>query len=231
MGNTYYEGKLYKETNNFLIYSSYTDLDYIGFLSSHLEEYYKIIKKSLEYNLKKKIHINIYKNVKEFHCAMGIPNAPDWFRACGDDSIHIVPKEYFNDIPIENVIAHELVHIVLHNISSDIPKWLDEGIASYIAAVCYEDIRGKTYTKKVINNNLYNGKIPNIIELSSDLTKFGDNNGYEYSYTFIEFLIDIYGYDKLNMLIRDVTNFENVFKMDYIDAYNSWINYLKEKYI
>lgn len=218
-----------RETSNFIISSSYMDLDYIELLSSNLEKDYEIISKTIYHNIERKIHVNIYENIEEFHCSIGIPDAPEWVRAYGNDSIHIVPKHYFTDMPIENVIAHELVHVILHNISDDIPKWLDEGIASHMADVCYEDIRAKQYTKNVISDNLYNGEIPNIINLSSDLTKFGENSGYQYSHSFVEFLVDVYGYDKLNKLIRDAKNLENIYGMSEDEIHNSWIEYLKDK--
>lgn len=194
-----------------------------------MEKDYEIINKCLCSGRDSKININVYKDLKEMHNSIGIPDAPDWVRAYGNDSIHIMPKEYFDDIPVENVIAHELVHVTLHNISDNIPKWLDEGTASHIAGICYEDTQGRQYTQELIDKNLSIGKIPNVIKLSSDLTEFGDSNGYQYSYAFIGFLVDVYGYDKLNKLIRDAKNLEDIYGMNEDEIHNNWIKYLKDR--
>ncbi|MGO5065512.1 MULTISPECIES: hypothetical protein [unclassified Clostridium] len=60
---------------------------------------------------------------------------------------------------------------------------------------------------------------------------FFKRNGYQYSYTIVESIINLFGYDKLHNLIKSPNSFVEVFGITEDELQNKWIDYIKVNYL
>ena len=179
-----------------------------------------------------KIDVIIYPDIKAFHKAIYLENAPDWVvGAAGKNELKIVsplnPGTVHNYESLVKAIVHELSHTMIINMRAQgrvgLPKWLDEGFAFFYA---------KQLTKKVKEisfNKLKKAKIPTWDTLNKAGTvKFGDINGYVFSASIVEFLVNKYGYESIRKLILNPSDFENIFGMTEIKLEREWNKYLSK---
>lgn len=107
---------------------------------------------------------------------------------------------------IEDVIMHEAVHVLLQNAYIGIPKWLNEGIA------IFETDRYKIKKQEYILNNIFD--MPKFRDIEENFMK---NNGYIWSYYFIFYIVQKYGFNKLIYILRN-----KIFSIDEILEYMCW---------
>lgn len=122
---------------------------------------------------------------------------------------------------------HEFVHIIVNQINDDTPRWLNEGIASYEAKDNDEN-----WIKESVKNGLLSNMIPSFKDLDTgdDFEAFFKCNGYQYSYTIVESIVNLFGYDKLYRLIKSPNSFLEVFGITEDEFQNKWINYIYKIY-
>lgn len=113
-----------------------------------------------------------------------------------------------------------MIHLLLHEMNGEIPKWLDEGIASYI---------GQDNNLSWIEKTVKDLKPPNLDELNTgdDYERFFQRGGYQFSYTIVEFIVSAYGYDKLLRLIHFPEDFEGSIGLSKTDFEKRWHHELK----
>lgn len=68
------------------------------------------------------------------------------------------------------------------------------------------------------------------LDTGEDFETFFKLNGYQYSYTIVESIIEYFGYDKLYNLIKSPDNFEDIFGMTENQLQNKWIDYIRNNY-
>lgn len=159
-------------------------------------------------------------------------DAPLWIRGgLGKDRIIIAsplnpPKgSEFNNVV--NTAVHEFTHFIIHKINLNIPRWLDEGIASYEA----KD-NSETWIVNTIKSGIKDNNIPSLKDLDTreDFALFFNRNGYQYSYTIVEAIVNLYDYESLRNLIKSSCDFMNTFKITECEFQNRWINFINENY-
>lgn len=213
------------ETKHFIFYGINLE-SYIAQLAETLEINFDRILKNLQYSLPDKITVYIHPDLKHFHKAMGVIDAPDWFRASFSGGIlNIVPPEYFIDLPADKVALHVLSQIVIHRINFDVPVWLYQGVSAYEGKWLE-----KSWIKIALARRLTTGDIPSFYDMDTGFRAFGDNEGYLFSYTIADFIITRYGYWKLNEVIRNPHDFAAVFSKSVHDLHEEWVQFLKENY-
>ena len=220
------------ETEHFIINYNMVDKKCIGNLLEVLEAGYSRVTNNLNRKLGEKVIIEIQSNLNELHIALGFPNAPNWIRGgLGNGKIIIAsplnPPPGSNMDNVINTAVHEFVHVVLRKINNDIPRWLDEGIASYES----KD-NNQNWIDSTIKEGLKSGNIPtfNDLDTGEDFEEFFKKNGYQYSYTIVEAIVEVFGYDKLYKLIESPTNFIKIFGITQEELENRWIEYIKKNY-
>lgn len=120
----------------------------------------------------------------------------------------------------KNAVLHEMVHAYNSIINPKMSYWYDNGLAGYLSnqapnyPIC-------SYVK-----------VPTIKQMNSNniLTPiiFANYGGYEYSYTYIEYLEKTYGWDTVVRFAYDV-DFEG-FGASEQEIYEQWMIYLKTYY-
>jgi hypothetical protein len=221
------------ETEHFTINYSEMDKACIDKVSEVLEGSYNEITNKLKQHLKEKLTVEIHTDRKQMHIALGFPDAPDWIRG-GLGVGKIVIASPLNPPPgsgfdnVVNTAVHEFVHIILRQINPNIPRWLDEGIASYEA----KD-NSEKWIKDTVRKGLENNKVPSFKDLDTgaDFQAFFGKGGYQYSYTIVESIVNIFGYEKLYNFIKSPDDFIRVFGITESQLQDKWIEYITKNYI
>lgn len=228
-----YKLNLRKETQHFIVYYTEFDKRCIDKVSEVLENSYNRITNNFNQQLHEKLIIEIHPDHNQLHIALGFPNAPDWVRGgVGIGKIVIASplnppagSEFYN---VLNTAVHEFVHIIVNKINDNTPRWLNEGIA------CYEaKDNNENWIIKTVKNGLVNNIIPTFKDLDTgkDFETFFNRNGYQYSYTIVESIIKLFGYDKLHKLIKSPKSFEEIFGITEDELQDKWSDYIKENYL
>jgi len=152
--------------------------------------------------LKKPTKIYIYANTQDLQEAMIYPR--DWtggraFTRYSTIAIGIAPDEL---IWGKRAIAHELTHLVIHqmilNPYSGLPSWLDEGLAMHA--------EGKLELQFIafLNTAIDKGSLISVRSLSSPFSAYPEQSylAYAQSYSLVDFLISSYGQEKMLELLN-----------------------------
>lgn len=220
------------ESKHFKFYSKKADTSVLENLSKSLENNYSKITENMKTSFESKIDVFIYPNIKSFHSAINVPNAPDWVvgAASKNELIMVSPLNPGSEHTYESLmkaIVHEFTHTVVLNFRKQglvgLPNWLNEGYAYYEGKQLNESQR------ELVHSQLLNKTIPSWNELEkADSYQFGDLNGYPISATIIEFLVESFGLDKLKQFIIEPESVEKIYKTSKEDLEILWLKYLKQ---
>ncbi len=136
-----------------------------------------------------------------------------------------------------SIIAHELTHLVIHQVTlnpyNDLPTWLDEGLAMYNEGPL--DPGFTSYLVWAIDKD----ELISVQSLSSPFSAYAEEAylSYAESYSLAEYLITTYGQEKMLELLntfREGSGYDDAlesvygFDMDGLDSL--WRDYVTEKY-
>ena len=112
---------------------------------------------------------------------------------------------------ILEVVLHEYIHTVVYRQNETVNIWLDEGVATYLAG----------------QESTLPSKVPEFEAMQAeDQSTFLENEGYAFSYKYVEFLERTYGSEKIVRLIR-THEYEEVFGKTALEIYNEWVSYME----
>ncbi len=152
--------------------------------------------------LVKPVKLYIYANAQDLREAMIYPQ--EWtggaaFTRYGIIAIGITPNNlHWGEV----AIAHELTHLVIHQMTlnpyNELPTWLDEGLAMHTEGPL-EPAYAALLNKAVAEESLIS-----VRSLSSPFSAFGEEAvlSYAQSYSLVDFLIDSYGQGKMLELLN-----------------------------
>ena len=214
--------------NNVIVYYNSSDKAGATKVFEVLETGAEGIRKKLDFENSDPIEVYVYKNQESLwirkYGLVTLLGAPEWY--IGDnkgDKVLIVSPDadtrVHNSDSILSTALHELVHAINYQINPELSYWLDNGLATYLAGqVPYFSLD-------------YFYDIPTLKDLKSEnQIRFGEIGGYQYSYTYIEFLDNNYGWDKVLELLRGKKTYEEIFSKSEQDIYEEWVEYLRENY-
>ncbi len=152
--------------------------------------------------LKKPVKLFIYANTEDLQESMIFPQ--EWtggvaYPRYGTIAIGIAPD---NLLWGKRAIAHELTHLVIHQMTlnpyNDLPTWLDEGLAMYAEGELGAEFTA--YLKKAIAED----SLISVRSLASPFSAYADEASLSYaqSYSLVEFLITSYGQGKMLELLN-----------------------------
>ncbi|MFC2048222.1 peptidase MA family metallohydrolase [Chloroflexota bacterium] len=187
--------------------------------------------------LKKPAMIYVYANVQDLRGAMIFPQ--EWtggvaFPRYGTISIGIAPDNLSWG---KGAIAHELTHLVIHQMTlnpyAGLPTWLDEGLAMYAEGEL--SVGFTTYLERAIAE----GSLISVRSLSSPFSAYAEETylSYAQSYSLIEFLINSYGREKMLELLKTFSEgssyngaLEKVYGFDMDGLDTLWRDYVTRQY-
>ncbi len=143
--------------------------------------------------LEKPVKLYIYANAQNLRGAMIYPQ--EWtggvaFTRYGTIAIGIASDNIHWG---KRAIAHELTHLVIHQMTlnpyNDLPTWLDEGLAMHT-----EEVLGLEYTAH-LNKAIAEKSLISVRSLSSPFSAYAEQSylSYAQSYSLVDFLISKYG--------------------------------------
>lgn len=221
-----------RESKHFVVEYHESEKECVNEVLSLLEDKHSTIAKRIGKELKQKIIVKICSNRQELVHTLGIKDACEWVRGGIVQGKTVIASplkpppgsDYYNVI---NTVVHEFVHVLLREINTEIPKWLDEGIASFEGRD-----NDEAWIRDTILLGLENRTVPELDELDTgeDYERFFDIGGYQYSYAITEFVISVYGYETLMGLVKRPKNLEEIFHITYEEFSCRWIHYMEENY-
>ena len=175
-----------------------------------------------------KIVIEIYPDLQAFHHAVGEPGAPGWFMGTYEGHILkiVSPLNPGPDHTYESILkgaVHLFTMWLIEDINPSAPKWIRQGIGGYEAKQMTKD-----YIKSSTEDAIRNLAIPSFDDLDNDTWDFETMKGFQFSYMMVEFVMDRYGIDALNKVIRNPHDFEGIFKCTKPELYKQWVEYIKQ---
>jgi len=221
-----YGGLLVYESEHFEFFGD-NKLKYALNLSKHLEKKYKQTTEELDFKFKSKQPVYLYKTQSSLHSALGLKNAPSWVRAGGSwGIIHLSPKETFHDEDPANVAVHVFTEILLYNLDSHMPVWIARGVSAYYGGWLSDERILKTLqsNEDIIDFQEYDFN-------NSDFIKYNDINGFVYSLTVIQYIVQQFGVKTLKQFISNNYDYLKVFEVCKEEFFNDWKTYLKEEYL
>ncbi len=188
--------------------------------------------------LDKPVKLYIYASAQDLQGAMIYPQ--EWtggvaFTRYGIMAIGIAPT---NLLWGKGAIAHELTHLVIHQITlnpySDLPTWLDEGLAMYTEGMLEPQFATS------LNRAIAEDGLISVRSLSSPFSAYAGEAvlAYAQSYSLVELLISNYGQDKMLQLLntfKEGTSYDTAlkkvygFNMDGLDTL--WREHVAEQYL
>jgi hypothetical protein len=185
--------------------------------------------------LEKPVQLYIYANSSDLQGAMIHPQ--EWtggvtYTRYGIIAIGIAPT---NISWGKRAIAHELAHLVVHQMTlnpyNELPNWLDEGLAMYAEGELEAEFTVS------LEEAIANGSLISVSSLCSPFSAFVDRArlGYAQSYSLVEYLISAYGQSEMLELLntfREGSGYDAAleavygFDMDTLDSL--WQAYVSE---
>jgi len=183
--------------------------------------------------LEKPVKLYIYANAQDLQGSMIYPQ--EWtggvaFTRYGIMAIGISAGNFDWG---KRAIAHELTHLVIHQVTlnpySDLPTWLDEGLAMHSEGPLEPVFTG------YLNGAIAENRFISVQSLSSPFSAYAGEAALSYaqSYSLVEFLITSYGQDKMFQLLstfRAGATYDGAlekvydFDMDGLDAlWQEWV--------
>jgi hypothetical protein len=137
----------------------------------------------------------------------------------------------------KRAIAHELTHLVIHQMTlnpyNDLPTWLDEGLAMRT-----EGMMGPEFTT-YLSQAIAEGSLISVQSLCSPFSAYAEEAtlSYAQSYSLVEFLIASYGQSKMLELLNTFSQgsgydaaLEKVYGFDMDGLDSLWQDYVTQRY-
>lgn len=231
----------YLQTKHFDVYFSQGGKYLAEFTAYEAEKALDKLSENIEYNISNRIPIIVYNSHNDFQQN----NVIDEYMSEGVGGVTELFKNRIN-IPFEgdyekfrHVIHHELVHaymndmyyggsiqnIISKNISLQFPLWFSEGMA---------EVQSNYGLNEQTDMFMRDATIHNYVP---DLNYMGGYFAYRGGQSFFSYLADVYGEDKIGILMNNIRAFGDVeqgfvetYKMNLNQLNEKWQNYLKKTY-
>jgi RNA polymerase sigma-70 factor (ECF subfamily) len=227
---------LRSSSDHFHYYSAVSDTSVIDTLSILLESNLTRLINTFNVQVIDSIKVYIYPSFETFHAAAERAynsTPPDLLTGFCLDKYEFRIISPLSAEPVNNygeillVGVHESIHAFyfqeFESNFSRIIKWLFEGFATYEA----QQFVSRTIIRQRINENT----LPTLMQLREN-NYFNSNYGYHFSHTAVEYIVDEYGYESLEIILRDPDRFEDAFGLGVTEEVlnDEWHDYLRANY-
>lgn len=219
------------------IYCYQDDDEFVAELMAAAQEALERLSEDTGAELEETVQLYIYANALDLQGAMIYPQ--EWtggvaYTRHGIIAIGIAPT---NRSWGERAIAHELAHLVVHQMTlnpyNDLPTWLDEGLAMYTEGEMEEDFAA--YLERAVDND----DLISVQSLCSPFSAYSSQAslGYAQSYSLVAYLLESYGQPQMLELLnvfKEGSNYDDALEAVYgfdTDTLDSlWRDYVDEQY-
>lgn len=119
---------------------------------------------------------------------------------------------------VKNAVLHEIVHAYNHVLNKDMTYWIDNGLAGYLSEQDPGDIKGYPIIPTLEQTRVKGLMAP---------IKFAKFNGYQYSYSYIEYLKNTYSWDSIKVFAQ-TGDFDAAFGLGEEEIYQEWVSTITE---
>lgn len=211
---------------NFAVYGTEDDQQTIQDVAVALQANAQNINHELDIDFDEPIVVEIFPDQDSLDQFGMNPEMQGYYAYSGNQRIQLVsPRNPTNlpEIDYEQrvlIAVHEYVHLAINTINTNLPVWLNEGIAVYIGP---HDI----YTF-VCQNEFPFEHVPSfsMMEQSYYSVSYADL----FAYSLVEYIAREYGQEKLNRLIRSPENLEEILSESSTDFEQGWKKFMEAYY-
>jgi hypothetical protein len=147
--------------------------------------------------------------------------APSWF--IGESEAGVIrmvspntPVRGHTHDTILNGTLHEVVHSINYYINPQLTYFWDNGLATYLSKQAPE------------RNQLVYASRPSMEQMKTDnALAFGNYGGYAYSYSYVDYLVQTYGWDNVRAYASGYASYEAAFGKSEQEIYEEWGRYLQ----
>jgi hypothetical protein len=112
---------------------------------------------------------------------------------------------------------HELVHSIVYQVNPNLSYFWDNGLATYLSE------------QKPEETEIESMPVPSLEDMHTENgLKFGEMGGYAFSYKYIEYLNQTYGWEKIMGYASGKGSYEEIFNHTEEEIYNEWCSYIKK---
>lgn len=222
--NTHKDLILIQETEHGLFYSPTNDSEttqMIDILALEFDAHYTRLSTMFHFESERKLPVHVYPDYEAFRKMIGRDTEGTY--DARDKTIKV-----YTPVNLENPntrkaftdqITHELVHAVIQQVNPEVgrTKWLDEGTAYYASNQFEAEFESKLLFGSAFLD------FPDLEQFQqSDYFNKAGGAAYFYSGTLIDYIIDEYGLDALNEIIRKPNRMEKILNTSLEELYAEW---------
>ena len=217
--NIHLTGMHVYDTEHFTIYYETLGPKALNDIETKLETSYPIMQDFFSLNSAQKGKVVVYASVERFQRAyLGIFLSflyDDWASGAAYQDLVLIasPENPGTQHTYEDILAtavHEYSHTLVYQQNEMLDIWLDEGVATFLSG----------------QKSQLPPTVPAFDAMQEqDLNTFLENDGYAFSYSYVEYLVKVYGNEKVVELIRS-NDYEGTFDKPALDVYNEWASYV-----
>ncbi len=155
-----------------------------------------------ESELEQQVSIYIYGSTEDLHDALIYPDEWTGGMAFPEYGVIVIGVAPHNIAWGKRAVTHELSHMIIYQVTysplSNIPTWLDEGLAMYSEGELMSNFE-QNLQQAISNDTLFSiGSISGSFPAATEEAELA----YAQSYSLVEFLIDNFGSSKMQLLIQ-----------------------------
>lgn len=129
------------------------------------------------------------------------------------------PGEMHSSESVLQASLHELVHAYNHLLNPKMSYWLDNGLAGYLSnQIPQDNLVQSVPIPSYQETKVYGWLAP---------LQFAGMGGYEYSYTYVEYLASTYPWEQVVELVR-TGDYEASLGVSEFEVYQAWVEYLTQ---
>ena len=138
------------------------------------------------------INLHIYKNRKDFLRAIKKPRGPSWLIGyISTNNISLVDTK--DEKKFSQLLTHEITHVYINLINKNLPQWVKEGLAIYIAKqISHKKILETNWKNIIKNGDPFKG---------ISWRRAAKYDGYNIAGLLILFFLERYGWNNMNKFL------------------------------
>jgi hypothetical protein len=184
------------------------------------------ISRVLEHDYQHLVTVELFPDQDSFDRYGMNPQMQGYYAYSGGQRIQMVSPR--NPIPQMDIgyedrvliAVHEFAHLVNNAINSDLPLWLDEGVAIYAGP---HDLYAY-----VCQHNFPFAHLPTLTEMEASYSSVPAAD--LFAYALVDFIATEYGQAKLNRLLRAPDSFEELLGLTRWEFQQHWRQYMNQHY-
>jgi hypothetical protein len=194
-----------------------------------LESRYAYFQKKYGFESLDQVTVNLYPDYETMKSKLNWePDVPVISGTVQGNKILIQAQSIEN---IRDLVIHEFTHYVLDKTGNQLPGWLNEGLATYEGIQMLDKVQADDRIYSKIKAHLVHNEPPSLGRMQpGKYSEFVEMKGYEFACSFVEYVIQEYGDDKMMEIVRKGTEWQKILGVSQVELEHRWHSHLKMMY-